>query len=33
MQFWIGPDLVKTVARTTSGEFRKKNAAGTGRRH
>ena len=33
LQFWIGPDLVKTVARTSSGEIRKKNAAGTGRRH
>ena len=33
LQFWIGPDLVKTVVRTGDGEIRKKNAAGTGRRH
>jgi transposase InsO family protein len=33
LQFWIGNDLVKTVARTSSGDIRKKNAAGTGRRH
>ena len=33
LQFWIGHDLVKTVARTRSGQIRKKNAAGTGRRH
>ena len=33
LQFWIGNDLVKTVARTRGGEIRKKNAAGTGRRH
>ncbi len=29
LQFWIGNELVKTVARTTTGEIRKKRAAGT----
>ena len=29
LQFWIGNELLKTVARTGSGEIRKKNAAGT----
>jgi hypothetical protein len=33
MQFWIGNDLVKTVARTRNGEIRKKHAAGTAPRH
>ena len=32
LQFWIGPELVKTVARTGTGELRKKRAAGTGPR-
>jgi transposase InsO family protein len=29
LQFWIGNELVKTVARTGSGEIRKKHASGT----
>ena len=29
LQFWVGNELLKTVARTGSGEIRKKNAAGT----
>lgn len=33
LQFWIGNELVKTVARTTSGEIRKKRAAGTATRN
>jgi len=33
LQFWIGSELVKTVTRASTGEVRKKNAAGTGRRH
>jgi transposase InsO family protein len=33
LQFWIGNQLVKTVARTSGGEIRKKHAAGTGQRH
>jgi transposase InsO family protein len=33
LQFWIGPELLKTVTRTSTGEVRKKHAAGTGRRH
>ncbi len=33
LQFWIGNELLKTVARTGSGEIRKKNASGTARRH
>lgn len=33
LQFWIGPELLKTVTRTSTGEVRKKNAAGTGRQH
>jgi transposase InsO family protein len=33
LQFWIGDRLLKTVARTSSGPIRKKNAEGTGRRH
>ena len=33
LQFWIGAELVKTVTRTSTGEVRKKHAAGTGRGH
>ena len=33
LQFWIGNELVKTVARTRSGEIRKKHAARTASRH
>src|SRR3954471_4604912 len=33
LQFWIGNELVKTVARNRSGEIRKKHAAGTAPRH
>lgn len=33
LQFWIGSELLKTVLRTSSSPVRKKNAAGTGRRH
>jgi transposase InsO family protein len=33
LQFWVGNELLKTVARTGSGEIRKKNASGTARRH
>ena len=33
LQFWIGNELVKTVARTRSGDIRKKNAARTTSRH
>jgi hypothetical protein len=29
LQFWVGADLLKTVARASSGEVRKKNAART----
>ena len=29
LQFWVGNELLKTVARTTTGEIRKKRAAGT----
>ena len=29
LQFWVGNELLKTVARTGSGEIRKKHAAGT----
>jgi transposase InsO family protein len=32
LQFWIGPELLKTVTRTSTGEVRKKHAAGTGKR-
>jgi transposase InsO family protein len=32
LQFWVGPELLKTVARTRTGEVRKKHAAGTGKR-
>lgn len=31
LQFWVGSELLKTVTRTSTGEVRKKNAAGTGR--
>ncbi|MDP4511889.1 IS481 family transposase [Nonomuraea turcica] len=33
LQLWIGEELLKTVARTSSGPIRKKNAEGSGRRH
>ena len=34
LQFWVGNELLKTVARARSGEVRNKKAAGTaGRRH
>ena len=29
LQFWIGGELLKTVARTSTGDIRKKHAAGT----
>jgi hypothetical protein len=29
LQFWIGEELLKTVTRTSSGEVRKKHAAGS----
>ena len=32
LQLWVGNQLVKTVARTSNGEIRKKHAAGTGPR-
>jgi len=32
LQFWVGNELIKTVARTTTGEIRKKRAAGTATR-
>jgi transposase InsO family protein len=32
LQFWVGNELLKTVARTTTGEIRKKRASGTARR-
>jgi hypothetical protein len=32
LQFWIGEELLKTVTRTSTGEVRKKYAAGTGNR-
>lgn len=32
LQFWVGPELLKTVARARTGEVRKKHAAGTGKR-
>ena len=32
LQFWVGSELIKTVARSGRGEIRKKNAAGTARR-
>lgn len=33
LQFWVGDQLLKTVTRTSTGEVRKKNASGTGRKH
>lgn len=33
LQFWVGSELLKTVARTSEGEIRKKNASGTAPRH
>ncbi|NUR07460.1 MAG: transposase, partial [Nocardioidaceae bacterium] len=33
LQFWIGEELVKTVIRTSTGEVRKKQAAGTSKRN
>jgi hypothetical protein len=33
LQFWVGNELLKTVARAGSGEIRKKNASGTAPRH
>lgn len=32
LQLWVGEELLRTVARESSGEVRKKHAAGTGRR-
>jgi transposase InsO family protein len=32
LQLWVGNELLRTVARESSGEVRKKHAAGTGRR-
>jgi hypothetical protein len=32
LQFWVGNELLKTVARTSTGEIRKKRAGGTARR-
>jgi hypothetical protein len=32
LQFWVGNELLKTVARTTTGEIRKKRAGGTAKR-
>jgi transposase InsO family protein len=32
LQFWVGPELLKTVARARTGQVRKKHAAGTGKR-
>jgi hypothetical protein len=29
LQFWVGDQLMKTVARTSTGEIRKKHAAGS----
>src|SRR5439155_22000204 len=29
LQFWVGNELLKTVARTSKGEIRKKHAEGT----
>lgn len=33
LQFWVGSELLKTVTRTSTGEVRKKHAAGTSRGH
>ncbi len=32
LQFWVGNELLKTVARTSTGDIRKKRAGGTARR-
>jgi transposase InsO family protein len=32
LQFWVGNELLKTVARTSAGEIRKKRAGGTAKR-
>ena len=32
LQFWVGDQLMKTVARTSTGDIRKKHAAGSRRR-
>ena len=32
LQLWVGDELLKTVTRTSTGEVRKKRAAGTGKR-
>ena len=32
LQLWVGEELLKTVTRTSTGEVRKKRAAGTGKR-
>jgi hypothetical protein len=32
LQFWVGNELIKTVARTSTGEIRKKRAGGTAER-
>jgi hypothetical protein len=32
LQFWVGNELLKTVARTSTGEIRKKRAGGTAKR-
>ena len=32
LQFWVGSQLLKTVARASRGEIRKKHAEGTARR-
>jgi hypothetical protein len=32
LQFWVGNELLKTVARTSTGEIRKKRAQGTATR-
>ena len=29
LQFWVGNELLKTVARTRNGDIRKKHAQGT----
>jgi hypothetical protein len=29
LQFWVANELLKTVARTSTGEIRKKHAEGT----
>ena len=32
LQFWVGNELLKTVARTSTGEIRTKRAGGTAKR-